>query len=301
MATEQNEMHDHSESAYDTYGRRKRPRPGSSRRVPFGRFILFYLSLVAIATVLSWYIPVFHDAWLASDFSQVQSQGGNILEAQRGIELDPNPAHRALMTLLITLGALAISLPVVVAGIVLIVKNSVALAFSLAGIVAGVRFRNTLKDPKDAVYIFLALSIGLAAGVRASDVALVSSLIFNLVILIVWKYNLASVYAGDSKGPLFTIGDTTLLLANRSEQRAQLRERLKAEAGDIEADGFLLVHTDDVSAAMRGAELSVAKVAKEWKVVPKIRQRYEITTFAVLIELDGKKGNPLHLLAELDE
>jgi hypothetical protein len=320
MATEQ------SETAYDAYGRRKRPRPGSSRRVPFGRLLLFYLSLVAIAAVLSYYVPLFHDAWLASDISQVQSQGSNILEAQRGIELDPNPAHRALMTLLITLGALAISLPVawvytftrrfrfdpslvqsiiilpmVVAGIVLIVKNSVALAFSLAGIVAGVRFRNTLKDPKDAVYIFLALSIGLAAGVRASDVALVSSLIFNLVILIVWKYNLASVYAGDSKGPLFTIGDTTLLLANRAEQRAQLRERLKAEAGDRDADGFLLVHTDDVSAAMRGAELSVAKVAKEWKIVPKVRQRYEITTFAVLMELDGKKGNPLHLLAELDE
>ena len=143
------------------------------------------------------------------------------------------------------------------------------------------------------------MSIGLAAGVRASDVALVSSLVFNLVILIVWKYNLASVYA-DAKGPLFTIGDTTLLLANRADQRSALRERLKAEAGGMEADGFLLVHSDDVSAAMRGAELSVAKVAKEWKVVPNIRQRYEITTFAVLMEL-GKKGNPLHLLGELDE
>jgi len=48
--------------------------------------------------------------------------------------------------------------------VVLIVRDSVALAFSLAGIVAAVRFRNTLRDTKDAVYIFLAIAVGLAAG-----------------------------------------------------------------------------------------------------------------------------------------
>ena len=44
-----------------------------------------------------------------------------------------------------------IILPIVVAGVVLLVKNSVALAFSLGGIVAAVSFRNTLRDTKDAV------------------------------------------------------------------------------------------------------------------------------------------------------
>jgi hypothetical protein len=38
-------------------------------------------------------------------------------------------------------------LPVAVAAIVLIVQNSLALAFSLAGVVAGVRFRLTLRTP----------------------------------------------------------------------------------------------------------------------------------------------------------
>jgi len=46
---------------------------------------------------------------------------------------------------------LLLVLPSVVAGIVLLVKYSIALAFSLAGIVAAVRFRNTLDDSKDAV------------------------------------------------------------------------------------------------------------------------------------------------------
>ena len=76
-------------------------------------------------------------------------------------------------------------LPLVVAGIVVLVKYSVALAFSLAGIVAAVRFRNTLDDSKDAVYIFLATAIGLAAAVDL-PVALVISLLFNTVALTLW-------------------------------------------------------------------------------------------------------------------
>ena len=74
-------------------------------------------------------------------------------------------------------------LPGVVSGVVSIVKNSLALAFSLAGIVAALNFRNTLRDTKDAVYIFLAMAIGLAAGVQALPVALVVSLFFNIVML----------------------------------------------------------------------------------------------------------------------
>jgi Domain of unknown function (DUF4956) len=76
-------------------------------------------------------------------------------------------------------------LPLVVAGIVVLVKYSVALAFSLAGIVAAVRFRNTLDDSKDAVYIFLATAIGLASAVDL-PVALVISVLFNTVALALW-------------------------------------------------------------------------------------------------------------------
>ena len=76
-------------------------------------------------------------------------------------------------------------LPLVVAGIVVLVKYSIALAFSLAGIVAAVRFRNTLDDSKDAVYIFLATAIGLASAVDL-PVALVISIIFNVVALALW-------------------------------------------------------------------------------------------------------------------
>lgn len=79
-----------------------------------------------------------------------------------------------------------IILPIVVAAVVLLVKNSVALAFSLAGIVAAVSFRNTLRDTKDAVCIFLATAVGLAAGVQVMSAAAVMSFLFNVVILVFW-------------------------------------------------------------------------------------------------------------------
>lgn len=85
-----------------------------------------------------------------------------------------------------------IVLPVVIAGVVLIVRDSVALAFSLAGIVAAVRFRNTLKDTKDAVYIFLAIAVGLAAGVQSFAVGFVVTVIFLLVILVLWRFDVGA-------------------------------------------------------------------------------------------------------------
>ena len=76
-------------------------------------------------------------------------------------------------------------LPVVVAGVVVLVKYSLPLAFALAGIVAAVRFRNTLEDSKDAVYVFVSTALGLAAGVQL-DIAIVLSVLFNLLVLSLW-------------------------------------------------------------------------------------------------------------------
>ncbi len=90
-----------------------------------------------------------------------------------------------------------IMLPIAISGVVMIVQNSLALAFSLAGIVAAVRFRNTLKDTKDAVFIFVAIGVGLSAGVHALDVAAVVSVIFNVVILALWKFNFGHLYTAE--------------------------------------------------------------------------------------------------------
>ena len=77
--------------------------------------------------------------------------------------------------------------PIGIALVVFLVKGSIPLAFGLAGIVAAVRFRATIKEPMDAVYMLMAIGIGLAAGTQLTTVAYLASLIFVTIALAVWK------------------------------------------------------------------------------------------------------------------
>ncbi len=92
-------------------------------------------------------------------------------------------------------------LPIIVAGIAMIVQNSIALAFSLAGIVAAVRFRFTLARPSHALYIFVAIGIGLGAGIGALDVATVMSITFVYANLVLWKLE----YGRGLDSPFFSL------------------------------------------------------------------------------------------------
>lgn len=73
----------------------------------------------------------------------------------------------------------ALVLPAVVAGIVTVVQHSLALAFSLAGIVAGVRFRRALSDTFDTLFILAAVGVGISAGVKSIEIAVVLTVFFN--------------------------------------------------------------------------------------------------------------------------
>jgi hypothetical protein len=81
-------------------------------------------------------------------------------------------------------------LPGVVAAIVLVVQHSLALAFSLAGIVAGVHFRRALQDTFDALFILVAIGTGIAGGVAALEIAAVLTVFFCYATMYVY-------YTGD--------------------------------------------------------------------------------------------------------
>lgn len=87
-------------------------------------------------------------------------------------------------------------MPIVVTGIAMIVLNSLALAFSLAGIVAAVRFRFSLRNPAHAMYIFVAIGIGLGSGIGAVGVATVISMAFVYANLIIWKLEYGKTMSG---------------------------------------------------------------------------------------------------------
>ena len=92
-------------------------------------------------------------------------------------------------------------MPIVVTGIAMIVLNSLALAFSLAGIVAAVRFRFSLRNPAHAMYIFVAIGVGLGSGIGALGVATVISFAFVYANLIIWKLD----YGKPLSGPFLSM------------------------------------------------------------------------------------------------
>jgi hypothetical protein len=80
-----------------------------------------------------------------------------------------------------------ILLPIAATAVVLLIQNSLALAFGLAALVAAVRFRVSLPEAIDGIYIFVSICVGLAAGVGYMGVALMMTLIFTLTNAILWQ------------------------------------------------------------------------------------------------------------------
>jgi hypothetical protein len=80
-----------------------------------------------------------------------------------------------------------ILLPVVATAVVLLIQNSLALAFGLAALVAAVRFRVSLPEAIDGIYVFVSICVGLAAGVGYMGVALMMTLVFTLTNAVLWR------------------------------------------------------------------------------------------------------------------
>ena len=184
---------------------------------------------------------------------------------------------------------LLVILPTVVAGIVLLVKYSLALAFSLAGIVAAVRFRNTLDDSKDAVYVFLATAIGLSSAVNL-PVAAVLSIGFNTVTLLLWYTDFGSApMEMDGRiaerrlsraknlartGTFVARVDDEVLknmtreqlegIAERAWKRAQANHQT-AEMPVVQEERILRVQTEDASALRRVLEPRLQEFTKSWR------------------------------------
>lgn len=77
-----------------------------------------------------------------------------------------------------TLIAVAAALTVTVVG------DSTARAFGLVGLGAFIRFRSGLKDPQDAAAMFMAIGIGMAAGLGAIWLAVSATAFFAAVLLV---------------------------------------------------------------------------------------------------------------------
>lgn len=77
-------------------------------------------------------------------------------------------------------------LPICASTVVLLIQDSLALAFGLAALVAAVRFRVALNETIDGIYIFAAICVGLSAGIGYLGVGAVMAMFFCLTSAILW-------------------------------------------------------------------------------------------------------------------
>jgi hypothetical protein len=143
-------------------------------------------------------------------------------------------------------------LPSIVTAILIVVSNSLAMAFSLAGIVAAVRFRIALKESRDALYIFAAVAVGFAAGIYALDVALMASIVFVLLEVLTWRTDLGAAPGSQTD-------------AHREAKERDEGEERPGEAGAREQ--LLRVQVRNVDAGRRTVEPLLETLTKRWRNV----------------------------------
>ncbi|MFN2395444.1 MAG: DUF4956 domain-containing protein [Bacteroidales bacterium] len=84
-----------------------------------------------------------------------------------------------------------IMLTMITAVVIMVIGNNLARAFGMVGAMSIIRFRTAVKDASDIMFIFFALSIGLASGVKLYSIAIFGTLFIGLVYLIVSQMNFA--------------------------------------------------------------------------------------------------------------
>jgi hypothetical protein len=156
-----------------------------------------------------------------------------------------------------------IVLPIVVTTILVVVRDSLALAFSLAGIVAAVRFRNNLKESGDAVYIFGSIGIGFATGIHAISVAAVLSIVFVVVELALWKFDFSAEFERTFARLCLPSGADLADLPELREEPPKAAAPAGNGAGDDRAV-TLRIYVDRVEDARPAVEAVLARDAKRW-------------------------------------
>ncbi|MCY3684143.1 MAG: DUF4956 domain-containing protein [Gemmatimonadetes bacterium] len=171
-------------------------------------------------------------------------------------------------------------IPVAISLVVFLVKGSLALAFSLAGIVAAVTFRLSLKSTIEGVYMFMVIGIGLAAGTQLTTVAYLASLAFVTITLGVWKINYGA------QPPV--LSGWSIVSPDHSVQTSGTKTTGNSYDARIE------VHTTKVETAQKATAQILKSGTKQWQVADVIEK--EDGTAIVVYDVSLKKSVDLPIL-----
>jgi uncharacterized protein DUF4956 len=166
-------------------------------------------------------------------------------------------------------------LSMAVTGVMIVIGNELARAFSLAGVVAAVRFRNTLDDAKDTVYIFVAIAIGMACGARAYAVATWLSMIMTATMYVLWRSHFGDrlMRAGGRRkkgkgAELAWVRDEGAVQASGQAlaQQVRLLQWASLPSKDKKINSALVVDASDLRAAQGYVDTVLAAFGGKWRL-----------------------------------
>jgi len=155
-------------------------------------------------------------------------------------------------------------LTIIVALGMMIIRNcgsNIMIAFGLIGALTVIRFRNVLKDTRDAAFIFFAVVTGMGTGTGNHDLALAGTVVFCLVLLYLHWTGFGSRQTGDGFIRVHLDGGETRQtilqdVLTRHCRSTQLVSQRFHEAGPGELAYRLTmrdpVHADDLVDELRG-------------------------------------------------
>ncbi len=76
-----------------------------------------------------------------------------------------------------------VMLTIVTAIVMTVIQNNIALSLGTIGALSIVRFRTAIKDPRDTIYIFWAISMGLCCGISTFTIAIIGAIVIFLFLL----------------------------------------------------------------------------------------------------------------------
>lgn len=74
--------------------------------------------------------------------------------------------------------------PIVTCMLLLAIGDSIAAGIGLAGGLSIIRFRTTMRDPRDMVFVFAGLGVGIVCGLRAFPAALAGTAVFLAAVVL---------------------------------------------------------------------------------------------------------------------
>ena len=85
-----------------------------------------------------------------------------------------------------------ILISLITTSVIMVISGNLVLSLGMVGALSIIRFRSAVKDPIDIVFMFWAVSIGIANGVAAFKVSFLTSIIISVVIILIKKIPLSS-------------------------------------------------------------------------------------------------------------